>query len=167
MEVFGNHVAEGGAGLLVSSQAGHRLSGLSDDQTHALATTPVDELLELDLLEQERFHDSLKAYELAKRGASLRMAAESVRWARRGARLNAVSPGIVGTPLSEKELAGDHSEGYGRMIRESAAGRVGTPDEVANVAALLMGPDGAFISGSDVLMDGGVTAAYRYGGLEL
>jgi len=43
--------------------------------------------------------------------------------------------------------------------------RAGTPDEVGNVAALLMGPDGLFITGSDFLMDGGVTAAYWYGDL--
>lgn len=51
------------------------------------------------------------------------------------------------------------------MIAASAAGRAGTPDEVGSVGALLMGPDGGFISGSDILMDGGVTAAYWYGDL--
>lgn len=51
------------------------------------------------------------------------------------------------------------------MIEISPAGRAGTPDEVANLAALLMGRDGGFITGSDFLMDGGVTAAYRYGAL--
>ena len=50
------------------------------------------------------------------------------------------------------------------MIDASAAGRGGTPDEVGTVGALLMGPDGGFITGSDFLMDGGVTAAYWYGG---
>ena len=51
------------------------------------------------------------------------------------------------------------------MIEASAAGRAGTPDEVSTVAALLMGQDGGFITGSDILMDGGVTAAYWYGAL--
>ncbi|MDX1570571.1 MAG: SDR family oxidoreductase, partial [Xanthomonadales bacterium] len=167
LETFGDCIAEGGSGLLVSSQAGHRLDSLTPEQTLTLATTPTDELLDLEMLQPDQVTDSLQAYEIAKRGASLRMAAESVRWAKRGARLNAISPGIVGTPLSRKELSGAHSSGYRRMIEQSAAGRVATPDEIGAVGALLMGPQGAFISGSDLLMDGGVTAAYRYGTLEL
>jgi NAD(P)-dependent dehydrogenase (short-subunit alcohol dehydrogenase family) len=51
------------------------------------------------------------------------------------------------------------------MIEMCPARRAGTPDEVGTVGALLMGPDGAFITGSDFLMDGGVTAAYRFGEL--
>jgi hypothetical protein len=53
-------------------------------------------------------------------------------------------------------------DGYRRMIEVSPAGCGGTPDEVGTVGALLMGPDGAFITGSDFLMDGGATPAYRY-----
>jgi NAD(P)-dependent dehydrogenase (short-subunit alcohol dehydrogenase family) len=79
--------------------------------------------------------------------------------------VNTISPGIIITPLAKDELHGPRGEGYRRMIGLSAAGRAGTPDEVGNVAALLMGPDGAFITGSDFLMDGGVTAAYWYGEL--
>jgi NAD(P)-dependent dehydrogenase (short-subunit alcohol dehydrogenase family) len=110
---------------------------------------------------------SLHAYQISKRGNGLRVVAEAVRWGRRGARVNAISPGIIFTPLAREELAGPRGAGYRRMIEASAAGRGGTPDEVATVGALLMGPDGAFITGSDVLMDGGVTAAYWYGALAL
>ena len=91
--------------------------------------------------------------------------AEAVRWGKRGARINTISPGIIMTPLAKDELSGPRGEGYRRMIEVSAVGRVGTPDEVGIVAALLMGPDGGFITGSDFLMDGGVTAAYWYGDL--
>lgn len=167
LEAFGAVIARSGSGLVVSSQAGHRLDGLSSEQTRALAMTPADELLELAMLQADQVTDSLLAYQIAKRGSSLRAQAEAVRWARRGARLNAISPGIVVTPLSKKELSGPHSEGYRRMIEACAAGRAGTPDEIAATAALLMGPEGAFISGSDFLVDGGVTAAYRYGNLAL
>ena len=89
--------------------------------------------------------------------------AEAVRWGERGARINTISPGIVITPLARDELAGPRGDGYRRMIESSPVGRAGTPDEVAAVGALLMGPDGGFITGSDILMDGGVTAAYFYG----
>lgn len=88
-----------------------------------------------------------------------------MRWGKRGARINTISPGSIVTPLAKDELIGPRGPGYGRMIEVSAAGRAGTPDEVATVAAVLLGPDGGFITGSDFLMDGGVTAAYWYGDL--
>lgn len=165
LEEFGDVIARGGAGVVIASQSGHRLSPLPVEQNKALATTPVEGLLGLPFLQPDRVADSLHAYQLSKRGDSLRVMAEAVRWGKRGARLNAISPGIVVTPLAKDELAGPRGAGYRRMIEASPAGRAGTPDEVATVAALLMGPDGGFITGSDVLMDGGVTAAHWYGDL--
>ncbi len=165
LDAFGSVIAAGGSGLVVSSQAGHRLAPLAPDETEALASTPADELLGLPMLRPERVTDSLLAYQIAKRGSSLRVQAESVRWARRGARVNAVSPGIVVTPLSRRELSGPHSHQYQRMIDACAAGRAGTPDEIGALGAFLMGPDAQFISGSDFLADGGVTAAYWWGDL--
>jgi NAD(P)-dependent dehydrogenase (short-subunit alcohol dehydrogenase family) len=109
--------------------------------------------------------NSLHAYQLAERANALRVMAEAVRWARRGARVNTISPGIIFTPLAKDELTGPRGAGYRRMLELSPVGRGGTPDEVATVAALLLGADGAFITGSDILMDGGVTAAWFYGDL--
>ena len=165
LEEFGNVIARGGSGVVIASQSGHRLPALSIEQNKALATTPVEELLRLPFLQLDQVTDSLHAYQLAKRGNSLRVMAEAVRWAKRGARVNTISPGIIMTPLAKDELSGPRAEGYRRMIEMSAAGRAGTPDEVGNVGALLMGPDGGFITGSDFLMDGGVTASYWYGEL--
>lgn len=165
LEEFGNVIAHGGAAVVISSQSGHRLGALTSEQDKALALTPADELLALPMLQPEAVTDPLNAYQLSKRGNALRVMAEAVRWGRRGARVNAISPGIIFTPLAKDEFAGPRGPGYRRMVELSAAGRVGTPDEVANVAALLMGPDGGFITGSDFLMDGGVTASYRFGDL--
>jgi len=165
LEKFGEVIAPGGAGVVIASQPGHRLPPLSVEQNEALATTPVEDLLGLPFLRPDQVTDSLQAYQLAKRGNSLRVMAEAVRWGKRGARLNTISPGIIITPLAKDELTGPRGEGYRRMIESSAAGRAGTPDEVGTVGALLMGPDGGFITGSDILMDGGVTAAYWYGEL--
>jgi NAD(P)-dependent dehydrogenase (short-subunit alcohol dehydrogenase family) len=165
LEEFGGVIARGGAGVVIASQSGHRLPPLSVEQNKALATTPVDELLQLPMLQPDQVKDSLHAYQLSKRGNSLRVMAEAVRWGARGARINTISPGIIITPLANDELRGPRGPGYRRMIEISAAGRAGTPDEVGNVGALLMGPDGAFITGSDILMDGGVTAAYWFGDL--
>src|SRR6202042_1957389 len=155
----------GGSGIVIPSQSGHRRTGLSAEQNHALATTPVEELLDLPFLRSDQIKDSLHAYQLSKRGNSLRVMAEAVRWGKRGARVNTISPGIIITPLANDELKGPRGPGYRRMLEISAAGRAGTPDEVGTVGALLMGSDGAFITGSDFLMDGGVTAAYWYGDL--
>ena len=163
LEEFGKVIASGGAGVVIASQSGHRLPPLSIEQNNALATTPVEELLGLPFLQSVT--DPLNAYQLSKRGNSLRVMAEAVRWGKRGARINTISPGIIMTPLARDELTGPRGAGYRRMIELSAAGRAGTPDEVGTVGALLMGPDGGFITGSDFLMDGGVTASYWFGEL--
>jgi NAD(P)-dependent dehydrogenase (short-subunit alcohol dehydrogenase family) len=165
LEEFGNVIARGGSCVVIASQSGHRLPALTAEQNAALATTPADELLTLPMLQPDQVRDSLHAYQISKRGNSLRVMAEAVRWGKRGARVNTISPGIIFTPLARDELSGPRGEGYRRMIEVSAAGRGGTPDEVGTVGALLMGPDGGFITGSDFLMDGGVTAAYWYGEL--
>jgi NAD(P)-dependent dehydrogenase (short-subunit alcohol dehydrogenase family) len=165
LEEFGNVIAPGGAGVVIASQSGHRLSALTAEQNEALALTPADDLLNLPMLQPDQVTDSLHAYQLAKRGNSLRVMAEAVRWGKRGARINTISPGIIFTPLARDELTGPRGEGYRRMIELSPVGRGGTPDEVGTLGALLMGSDGAFITGSDFLMDGGVTASYFYGEL--
>ena len=165
LEEFGNVIAKGGSAVVIASQSGHRLPALSVEQNKALATTPVEELLALPMLQADQISDPLHAYQISKRSNSLRVMAEAVRWGKRGARVNTISPGIIFTPLARDELSGPRGPGYQRMIDLSAAGRGGTPDEVGAVGALLMGPEGTFITGSDFLMDGGVTAAYLYGDL--
>ncbi|RKR05636.1 NAD(P)-dependent dehydrogenase (short-subunit alcohol dehydrogenase family) [Flavobacterium sp. 90] len=165
LEEFGNAIEEGGSGVVIASQSGHRLPSLTPKQDKALATTPTEELLLLPFLQSDAVDGSLYAYQLSKRGNSLRAKAEAVRWGKRGARINTISPGIIITPLANDELNGPRGEGYRKMLEISPVGRAGTPDEVGVLGALLMGRDGAFITGSDFLMDGGVTSAYWYGEL--
>lgn len=165
LEEFGEVIAAGGACVVIASMSGHRLPALTAEQDKALATTPAENLLALPMLQPDKVTDPLNAYQISKRGNALRVRAEAVRWSKRGARVNNMSPGIVITPLAKDELTGPRGEGYRRMIDLSPAGRAGTPDEIAGLAALLMGPDGAFITGSDFLIDGGVTASYFYGEL--
>ena len=163
LEQFGNVIAAGGAGVVIASQSGHRLGALTAAEDNALALTPVEQLLALPLV--QGVTDPLHAYQVSKRGNSLRVKAEAVRWGKRGARINTISPGIIMTPLAKDELTGPRGDGYRKMLALSPAGRAGTPDEIATIAALLMGADGAFITGSDFLADGGVTSAYFYGEL--
>lgn len=163
LEELGNVIARGGSGVVIASQSGHRLGALTAEQDRALATTAPEELLALPFLQATQVRDSLHAYQLAKRGNSLRVMAEAVRSGKRGARVNTISPGIIITPLAHDELTGPRGEGYRRMVERCPVGRAGTPDEVGSVGALLMGADGAFVTGSDFLMDGGVTASYFFG----
>lgn len=163
LEAFGNVIAPGGSGVVIASMAGHRLPGLAPEENAALASTPVEKLLQLPMLQRDRVNESGMAYMMSKRANALRVAAEAVRWGKRGARINSISPGIIITPLARHEMTGPRAESYRRMIELSPARRPGTPDEVANLAALLMGADGAFITGSDFLIDGGVTATFWHG----
>ncbi|ENV48855.1 hypothetical protein P255_02793 [Acinetobacter brisouii CIP 110357] len=165
LEEFGQVIRSGGSCIVISSQSGHRLPALTQDEDRILATTPAEELLQQPMLQPDVIRDSLHAYQISKRGNSLRVMAEAVRWGKRGARVNTISPGIIITPLTKDELTGPRGEGYRNMLKLSPAGRAGTPDEVAALGALLMGPEGTFITGSDFLMDGGVTAAYWFGEL--
>jgi NAD(P)-dependent dehydrogenase (short-subunit alcohol dehydrogenase family) len=165
LEEFGDVIAPGGSCVVIASMSGHRLPALTAEQDKALATTPTDDLLALPMLQPDQVTDPLHAYQVSKRCNSLRVVAEAVRWGKRGARVNTISPGIIITPLAKDELAGPRGAGYRRMMDLCPAGRAGTPDEVGTVGALLMGADGAFITGSDFLVDGGVTASYWYGEL--
>jgi NAD(P)-dependent dehydrogenase (short-subunit alcohol dehydrogenase family) len=163
LEEFGRLIAPGGSGIVIASQAGHMLPPLPTEQNQALANTPADELDKLPFLQPDILNNSGAAYALAKRANILRVQAASVQWGDRDARLNSLSPGIIMTPLAMDELNSPAGESYQRMIETSAAGRVGTPDEIGATAAFLMGRDGAFITGADLLIDGGVIAAIATG----
>ena len=165
LEEVGKVIAPGGVGVTISSQSGHRMPALTPEEDIQLACTPTEELLTLDLLHLENIRDTLHAYQLAKRCNEKRVMAESVKWGERGARLNSISPGIVVTPLAIDEFNGPRGDFYKNMFAKCPAGRPGTADEIANVAELLMSDKGAFITGSDFLVDGGATASYFYGPL--
>ncbi|MCM1094569.1 MAG: SDR family oxidoreductase [Lachnospiraceae bacterium] len=165
LEEVGKVIKPGGTGVTISSQSGHRMPALTPEQDRQLATTPTDELLSLDMLQPENITDTLQAYQMAKRCNVKRVMAEAVKWGERGARINSISPGIIVTPLAIDEFNGPRGDFYKNMFAKCPAGRPGTADEVANVAELLMRPQGAFITGADFLIDGGATASYFYGPL--
>ena len=166
LEEIGKVIAEGGTGVTISSQSGHRLPALTPGEDEQLATAPTEELLSLPLLTPANIRDTLHAYQLAKRCNVKRVMAEAVKWGTRGARINSISPGIIVTPLAIDEFNGPRGDFYKNMFAKCPAGRPGTADEVANVADLLLGPQGSFITGSDFLIDGGATASYFYGPLK-
>lgn len=165
LEEVGKVIAKGGAGVTISSQSGHRMPALTAEQDLALAMTPMEELLALDFLQEDKIENSLHAYQLAKRANEKRTMYEAVRWGERGARINDIAPGIIVTPLAIDEFNGIRGDFYKNMFAKSPAGRPGTADEVADVAELLMSERAQFITGSTFLIDGGATASYFYGPL--
>lgn len=166
LEEVGKVIKHGGVGVTISSQSGHRMPSLTPEEDEQLAITPVEELLSLEILQPQNIRDTLHAYQMAKRCNVKRVMAEAVKWGGRGARVNSISPGIIVTPLALDEFNGPRGDFYKNMFANCPAGRPGTADEVANVAELLMSSKGAFITGSDFLIDGGATASYFYGPLK-
>ncbi len=166
LEEVGKIIAEGGSGLTISSQSGYRMPALGAEKDELLACTPSEDLLGLDFLRPSAINGTLHAYQLAKRCNVKRVMAEAVKWGARRARVNSISPGIIVTPLAIDEFNGPRGDFYRNMFAKCPAGRPGTADEVANVAELIMGERGAFITGSDFLVDGGATASYFYGPLK-
>ena len=166
LEEVGKVIRKGGVGVTISSQSGWRMSALTLEEDELLATTPAEVLLALPMLQVGQIKDTLHAYQLAKRCNEKRSMAESVKWGERGARINAIAPGIIVTPLAIDEFNGPRGDFYKNMFSKCPAGRPGTADEVANVAELLMSEKGAFITGSTFLIDGGATSSYYYGPLK-
>ena len=166
LEEVGKVIKKGGVGVTISSQSGWRMPALTAEEDELLATTPTEELLKLPMLQPENIKDTLHAYQIAKRCNEKRVMAQSVEWGKRGARINAIAPGIIVTPLAVDEFNGPRGDFYKNMFAKCPAGRPGTADEVANAAELLMSEKGAFITGSTFLMDGGATASYYYGPLK-
>ncbi len=163
---FEKVIAPGGAGLIISSMAGHMMPALSAEQDQALAFTPTDELLSLPFLQQDAVPNTLVAYMMAKRANHLRVQASAISWGEKGARVNSISPGVVVTPLAQHELNSDIGDIYRAMVDASPVKRMAPPEEIAVAASFLLGPDAGFVTGSDLLIDGGVIAAMRAGKLQ-
>ena len=166
LEEVGKVIKEGGTGVIISSQSGHRMKQLGAVIDEQLATTPTEELLDLEVLQVENIEDTLHAYQLAKRCNVKRVMYEACNWGEKGARINSISPGIIVTPLAIDEFNGPRGDFYKNMFANCPSRRPGTADEVATVADLLLNEQGAFITGSDILIDGGATASYFYGKLK-
>lgn len=167
LEEVGKVIKNGGVGVTISSQSGYRMQALTQKEDEQLACTPTETLLDLDILNVKNIKDTLHAYQLAKRCNVKRVMAESVKWGKKKARINSISPGIIVTPLAIDEFNGPRGDFYKNMFANCPAGRPGTADEVANVAELLMSEKGSFITGSDFLIDGGATASFFYGELKI
>ena len=166
VDAFGEVMAEGGAGLVISSQAAY-MYPIPNDIEVQLVRTPTEELKSVPFIKDVAMQNSGLAYMIAKRMNHLQaQRAAATSWRQRRARINTISPGIIVTPLAYDEFNAN-GEGYQRMIDASAAQRVGTSDEIAEAAAFLLGEHAKFITGTDLLIDGGVIASIRTGEYQL
>ncbi|MFJ9380939.1 SDR family oxidoreductase [Streptomyces sp. NPDC101455] len=161
---FGRVIAPGGAGVFISSMAGHSYPGeLTPQEALQLATVPAEDLLALPVAAVDNFPEGAGAYGFAKRANQLRIQAASTAWGAKGARINSVSPGIISTPMGQAELGSDNGAIMRAMTDGSNAKRLGTPSDIAAAVEFLLSPAAGFISGTDLLVDGGVTAAIHTG----
>jgi NAD(P)-dependent dehydrogenase (short-subunit alcohol dehydrogenase family) len=158
LEQFVRVVAPGGAAVVIASMAGHMGVPIAPADERQLAQVPARELPTLACVSRLVSGDSGQAYAFAKRANLLRVQAASVDWGGRGARVNSISPGIISTPMGEAELGGPVGEFMQSMIEGSGTKRIGTPDDVAAAAEFLLGPQASFVTGTDLLVDGGVVA---------
>ena len=168
LEEFGRVVAPGGSGVVVASMAGSMAVGrFPAEMEGALALTPADDLLSLPYLQSAAVPDPGAAYGIAKRANQVRVQAASLDWGRRGARVNSISPGVISTPMGQQELSGESGAFMRAMVDASGTKRLGTPADIASATAFLLGPESTFVTGTDLLVDGGVIAALRSGALTL
>ena len=158
LDAFSGNIAHGGAGVWISSMAG-TLAPLDPDLERRLMDSATADLLSLPELSAEAIPDPGTAYSLAKRANQLRIRSGAVTWGRRRARVNSISPGIISTPMGNAELAGPNGEFMRGMIAGSPAGRIGTAHDIASAVEFLVGPAASFITGTDLLVDGGVVAS--------
>lgn len=151
VDVMRSRMARNGAAVLYASIAGHLLGPALDEQLNAATTADlVPSLVPLA--------DSPEAaYSVSKRGVQLLARREAAAFGRRGARIVSLSPGVIDTPMGRAEMV--RHPMMGGMIEGSPLGRAAQPSEVAQVAAFLCSSGASFITGTDVLVDGGLLAA--------
>ncbi len=98
--------------------------------------------------------DSGFAYALAKRGVIRAVGRAAVPWGRRGGRVNSIAPGLIDTPMGRLEM--EQQPMMQQMLEHTPLGRLGDPQEVAAAVRYLVSDDASFVSGIDLLVDGGM-----------
>jgi NAD(P)-dependent dehydrogenase (short-subunit alcohol dehydrogenase family) len=165
IDEFGRVIEPGGAGVVIASMAGHLQPALDPAVEQHLASAPAEELLGLEVC--ANITSSQMAYPFAKRANQIRVAAAAVAWGERGARINSISPGVISTAMGRLELDGESGASMRAMVDNSGLRRLGTPEDIAAATEFLLGPSAAFITGTDLLVDGGVVGAIRTGTIDL
>lgn len=165
LDEFGKVIEPGGAGVVIASMAGHMMPPPDPEVARQLASLPAEELLGLDACTS--ITSSQMAYPFAKRANQIRVAAAAGAWGQRGARINSISPGVISTAMGRLELESESGTLMRAMVDNSGLRRLGTPEDIAAATEFLLGPSASFITGTDLLVDGGVVAAISTGTIDL
>jgi NAD(P)-dependent dehydrogenase (short-subunit alcohol dehydrogenase family) len=167
IDEFGRVIEPGGAAVVIASMAGQFNPRLEPDVELQLANTPADELLDLEVCSPAQISTGAQAYPFAKRANQIRVSAAANSWGLRGARINSISPGCISTDMGRLELTGESGDLIQMMIDNVGLRRIGTPEDIAAAAEWLLGPASSFITGTDLLVDGGVVAGIRTGTMDM
>jgi len=150
-------VTDGTVAVCIASMAGY-MAALSPEQEFALATAKTDDLLATLGPIGDDFGST---YGVAKRINQLRVEQAAAPWGARGGRVVSISPGIISTPMGRQELEEGAGEQMQGMLDLSPIPRIGTAEDIASAVQWLASPAASFVTGCDLRVDGGVTAAIR------
>ncbi|ALJ21936.1 SDR family oxidoreductase [Microbacterium sp. No. 7] len=163
LDAFAQVVAPGGAGVVISSSSGYLFPPFTGAQAQQIREATVDTVLDIPFLTAEAVPDAGAAYAMAKQANRIQVQHASGAWGARGARINSVSPGIISTAMGRQEMASPSGELMRAMVERSGLGRIGTPSDIADAVTFLMSPQAGYVTGIDLLVDGGSVAAVASG----
>lgn len=163
LELFAPVIAPGGSGVVISSMSGHMGAGFTAEQEQAILSSTPEALLELEMFSAETLGHAGAAYSQAKRANRLQVQNAAHAWGAAGARINSISPGVISTAMGRLELDSPSGAFMRAMVEGSGTARFGTPSDIADAVTFLVGPHATFITGTDLLVDGGVVAALNTG----
>jgi NAD(P)-dependent dehydrogenase (short-subunit alcohol dehydrogenase family) len=160
LDAFEPLVEPGSAAVCFSSSAAYQVElGGIDPADQAFISDPrVEGFLEAAA---DRFSDPGMAYSWSKRGVIAACAKGSVSWGKRGGRTNSLAPGLIDTPMGRQEMA--EQPIMKTMLEMTPLGRLGSSEDIAGVVAFLLSDDASFISGIDLLVDGGGLQGFKAG----
>ena len=158
LNAFLDVVVQGTVAVCIASMAGS-MAELPRELEHAVTRATTDGLM--DALGDMDLSDFGATYSVAKRVNQLRIEQAAVAWGPRGGRVVSISPGIISTPMTHQELAEGAGEQMRGMLDISPVPRIGTAEDIASAVQWLASPAASFVSGCDLRVDGGVTAAVR------